>query len=85
MHYSIKQTVCQNIKIKMHANYARCIVFLYFILAYCAVLGTCLNAFFVLGSPALQKSPSKVPQQGTDANTLAHLGGVANNPVLICS
>lgn len=52
------------------------------VLAHCAVLGTCLNAFFVLGSPALQKSPTKVPQQGADANALAHLGGVANNPVL---
>lgn len=52
------------------------------VLAHCAVLGTCLNAFFILGSPALQKSPTKVPQQGADANTLAHLGGVANNPVL---
>lgn len=67
-----------------HSNviYSICFNFRAVVLAHCDVLGTCLNAFFVLGSPALQKSPTKVPQQGPDANALAHLGGVSNNPVL---
>lgn len=34
--------------------------------------GICLNKMFMLGSPALQKTPTKGSQQGVDA---AHLGG----------
>lgn len=42
-------------------------------------LGTCLNKFFVLGSPALQKTPTKV--QGTTDTT--HSSGLNNVPVHI--
>lgn len=34
--------------------------------------GICLNKLFILGSPALQKTPTKGSQQGVDG---AHLGG----------
>jgi hypothetical protein len=38
--------------------------------------GICLNKLFVLGSPALQKTPTKGSQQGVDG---AHLGGANLN------
>lgn len=62
-------------------RYYFCVYFASFITRHAVSMQTFwLNHGFILGSPAVQKSPTKGVSHQSEA-ALAHLGGVVNNPV----